>query len=142
MFANPPLDEICAVLAGVRTIAVVGLSPNENRPSFRIARAMQSAGFDIVPVRPLVREVLGETAYASLAEVPVPIDLVNVFRASRHIAVLVDECIGLRLPRLWIQEGIVDNDAAQRARDAGIWTVMNRCLGRDYNGNCARRGGT
>jgi len=135
-FVNPDVDAICARLRKVKTVAVVGLSPNETRPSFRIARALQRTGMRIVPVRPMVEEVLGEAAYSKLSEVPFPVDLVDVFRAAEHLEAIVDECIALRVPALWIQDGIVDESAAARARDAGIWVVMDRCIWRDLNGIC------
>ena len=135
-FTNPDANAICAMLAGVRTIAVVGLSPRPNRPSHGIARAMQCAGFRIVPVRPLVDEVLGEKAFECLADVPDSVDLVNVFRAASHIDAIVDDCIRLGLPRLWIQEGIVNEAAAARALAHGISTVMDRCIWRDFNRLC------
>ena len=138
-FTNPDATEICAVLAQVRTIAVVGLSPRPNRPSHSISRAMQRAGFRIVPVRPLVDEVLGEKAFESLAAIPGPVDLVNVFRAASQMDGIVDDCIRLGLPRLWIQEGIVNEAAAARAVAHGIWTVMDRCIWRDFNGLCGGR---
>lgn len=136
MFANPSKDEICALLKGVKNIAVVGLSPNPRRPSYGVARAMLGFGFNIIPVRPLVTEVLGRPAYGSLAQVPGRIDLVNVFRAAEHIDAVVDECLALDLSALWIQEGIVNEPAACRAREAGIEVVMDRCIYRDYAGLC------
>jgi len=135
-FSNPPQEEICARLREVRSVAVVGLSPNENRPSFRIARALQRAGMRIVPVRPLVHEVLGEPAYARLADLPMRVDLVDVFRSAEHLDALVEECITLGIPALWIQDGIVNEAAAARAKAAGIWVVMDRCIWRDLNGPC------
>jgi uncharacterized protein len=136
MFTNPDVGEICTMLREVRTIAVVGLSPLPVRPSYRIARAMQGAGYRIVPVRPLVPRVLGETAYGSLADIPHPVDLVNVFRAARFVDGIVDDCLRLGIGRLWIQEGIVNEAAAARARAGGITVVMDRCIWRDYNGLC------
>ncbi|HCA26775.1 MAG TPA: CoA-binding protein [Betaproteobacteria bacterium] len=133
---NPAPAECCAWLARVKTIAVVGLSPKTDRPSHAVARAMQAFGFRIIPVRPGVAEVLGEKAYGRLADVPMPIDLVDVFRAAAHLDALVDECIALGLPALWIQEGIVNESAAQRARAAGITVVMDRCLYKDYRRYC------
>jgi predicted CoA-binding protein len=138
-FVNPSHDEICDQLAQVRTIAVIGLSPKETRPSFRIARAMQQAGFRIIPVRPLVGMVLGETAYSQLSQALGPVDLVNVFRAAAHVDAIVDDCIAQGIRRLWIQEGIVNEPAALRARAAGIWVVMDRCIWRDYAGLCLPR---
>lgn len=137
MFTNPDVGEICNLLREVRTIAVVGLSPLPVRPSYRIARAMQGAGYRIVPVRPLVPKVLGERAYGKLADIPDPIDLVNVFRAARFIDGIVDDCLELGIPRLWIQEGVVNESAAARARAGGIKVVMDRCIWRDYNNLCA-----
>ena len=137
MFANPSPEEICRMLREVRTIAVVGLSPKAARPSYRVARAMQGYGYRIIPVRPAVSEVLGEKAYARLEDVPEPIDLVDVFRASEHVAAIVDACVRLGVPRLWLQDGVVDEAAAQRALAAGIEVVMDRCVWRDYASLCA-----
>lgn len=131
-FTNPSGEEIRALLKRVKTIAVVGLSPKPNRPSYVVAKAMQGFGYRIIPVRPAVAEVLGEKAYAALADVARPIDLVDAFRAAEHIDELVDECIRLKIPALWIQEGIINESAAQRARDAGMFVVMDRCIYKDY----------
>lgn len=131
-FQNPSADEIRALLKQVKNIAVVGLSPKPNRPSHVVSRAMQGFGYRIIPVRPAVAEVLGEKAYATLADINEPIDLVDAFRAAEHIDELVDECIRLKIPALWIQEGIVNEPAAQRAREAGIVVVMDRCIYKDY----------
>lgn len=136
MFANPSLDAICSMLREVRTIAVVGLSPKTARPSHRIARALQGYGYRIIPVRPAVAEVLGERAYARLADLPGPVDLVNVFRAPQYVDGIVDDCLRLGVPRLWLQDGVVDEAAAGRARDAGMEVVMDRCIWRDF-GACA-----
>ena len=128
MFSNPDIGEICTLLREVRTIAVVGLSPLPMRPSYRIARALQGAGYRIVPVRPLVPKILGERAYSRLSDIPHPVDLVNVFRAARFVDGIVDDCLSLGMRRLWIQEGIVNEAAAQRAVAAGLDVVMNRCV--------------
>jgi len=132
LFQNPAPNEIKALFTRVKHIAVVGLSPKPNRPSYTVARAMQGFGYHIVPVRPAVQEVLGEQAYPSLSDVPGAIDLVDAFRAAEHLDALVDECIRLRLPALWIQEGIVNEAAAERARAAGMFVVMDRCIYKDY----------
>ena len=137
MFENPDREERCALIRGAKNIAVVGLSPNPTRPSYEVAAAMQQLGYNIIPVTPAVQQVLGATAYARLGDVDQSIDLVNVFRASKFIDAIVDECIALKLPALWIQEGIVNEAAAQRARDAGITVVMDRCIYRDYRQECA-----
>ena len=131
-FQNPSPEDIKALLARIKTIAVVGLSPQPKRPSYAVAKAMQGFGYRIIPVRPLLERVLGEPAYASLSDVPERIDLVDVFRAAEYLDELVDECIRLKLPALWIQEGIVNTAAAERARAAGMFVVMDRCLYKDY----------
>lgn len=131
-FANPDDAVLRALVQRVRTIAVVGLSPQPDRPSYRVARAMQGFGFRIVPVRPGVREVLQEQAYASLADIPFAVDLIDVFRAAEQVPAIVDACLALHSPALWIQEGIDAEAAAQRARDAGRTVVMGRCLYKDY----------
>ncbi len=137
MFENPDDDQLCAMLREAKTIAVVGLSPRAARPSHRIARAMQALGYRIIPVRPAVTEVLGERAYAKLTDVPEPIDLVNVFRAAEYVDEIVDACVQLGVKRLWLQDGIVNEPAARRARGHGIAVVMDRCILRDYMGLCA-----
>ena len=131
-FANPDDAALHALLDRARTIAVVGLSPQPARPSFRVAQAMQRYGYRIVPVRPLVDEVLGEKAYASLADIPFQVDLVDVFRAAEHLPAIVEQCLALHLPTIWIQEGIVHEDAAQRARAGGMTAVMDRCILKEY----------
>ncbi len=131
-FRNPDDDALRVLLKTVRTIAVVGLSPQPARPSYRVAQAMQHYGYRIVPVRPLVDEVLGEKAYASLADIPFRVDLVDVFRAAEHVPAIVGQCLALHLPAIWIQEGIVHEAAAQQARAGGMTVVMDRCLLKDY----------
>ena len=138
-FINPEPEEICRILRNSHTIAVVGLSPNPSRPSFRVAHAMQGYGFRIVPVRPLVREVLGEQAYPDLENLPFKVDMVDVFRSAEHVPAIVESCIALDIPRLWLQEGVVHEEAARRARAAGITVVMNRCMWRDYSQLCGQK---
>lgn len=140
-FTNPDLNEICRIMHTIRTIAVVGLSANQDRPSYRVASAMQGLGYRIIPVRPKVAEVLGETAYADLASVPHHIDLVNVFRAPEHVPGIVDACIALGIKYLWLQDGVINEEAAQRARAAGIKVVMDRCIWRDAGIPCGKRYG-
>jgi predicted CoA-binding protein len=131
-FANPGADEMRALLERVKTIAVVGLSPKPDRPSYGVAKALQRWGYRIVPVRPATAEVLGEKAYASLRDIPFPVDLVDVFRAAEHIPALVEECLAIGAPALWIQEDIVHQEAAEKARAAGLTVVMDRCIYKDY----------
>ncbi len=131
-FANPAPGAIRELLAGVKTIAVVGYSPRPARPSNNISRAMQRYGFRIIPVRPGLAEGLGEKAWPDLAAVPERIDLVNVFRAGQHIPAIVDECLRLGLKTIWMQEGAVNEDAAERAVAGGMQVVMDRCILHDY----------
>lgn len=131
-FHNPSLEQIKNLLQQIKHIAVVGLSPKTGRPSHQVAKAMQGYGYHIIPVRPAVAEVLGEKAYASLAEVPPPIDLVDVFRAPEHIAPVIDACIARGVKAVWLQDGVVNEAEARRAQDAGIMVIMDRCIYRDY----------
>jgi predicted CoA-binding protein len=131
-FENPSDDERRALLARVKTIAVVGLSPKPGRPSYVVARAMQGFGYRIVPVRPALREALGEPAYASLADIPFAVDLVNIFRAPEHVPELVEAAIAIQAPALWLQLDVVHEAAALRAREAGLAVVMDRCIYMDY----------
>ena len=131
MSANPTPDQIRSLLREVKTIAVVGLSPRAERPSYRVSRAMQGFGYRIVPVRPAVTEVLGEKTYARLSDIPFPVDLVDVFRNADEVGPIVDECIALGVKRLWLQDGVVNEEAAERARAAGITVVMDQ-IGRAH----------
>jgi predicted CoA-binding protein len=131
-FSNPDDATLRALLDRIQTIAVVGLSPRPARPSYRVAQAMQRYGFRIVPVRPLVDSVLGEKAYADLAEIPFKVDLVDVFRAAEHLPAIVEQCLALHLPSIWIQEGIVHEAAAHQAQTGGMTVVMDRCLLKEY----------
>jgi predicted CoA-binding protein len=97
-----------------------------------VAQALQHFGYRIVPVRPALEEVLGERAVPDLHALPGPVDLVDVFRAPEHVDEIVDACIELKIPALWLQDGVVNEAAALRARAAGIWVVMDRCIYRDY----------
>jgi predicted CoA-binding protein len=130
-FSNPAPEEISKLLNQVHSVAVVGLSPNPARPSFRVAQGLRDCGYRILPVRPMVAEVLGEKAFPdleSLSELP---DIVDVFRAMMHVPDIVESCIKIGVKNLWLQEGIIHEEAAQRARKAGINVVMNRCMWRD-----------
>lgn len=131
-FSNPAPADICRMLREVRTVAVLGLSPNSSRPSFRVAQALQGFGYRIIPVRPMVTEVLDETAYPDLESLPAIPDIVDVFRAPEHVPAIVDSCIKLGIRRLWLQDGVINEAEALRAQQAGIEVVMDRCMFRDY----------
>jgi predicted CoA-binding protein len=131
-FANPTPEQIRALLTQVRSVAVVGLSPQSARPSFNVARALQRFGYRIIPVRPMIDEVLGEKAYPDLESLPEVPDIVDVFRASEHVPAIVDSCIKLGIKNLWLQDGVIHEEAALRAQQAGITVVMDRCMYRDH----------
>ena len=137
MFTNPDQQARCALLKSIKTIAVVGLSPNAARPSYGVSRAMQEFGFRVIPVHPAAKEILGEKVYPSLKDIPHPVDLVDVFRSAEFIDGVVDECLALGLKAIWIQEGIVNEPAAARALAGGMTVVMDRCILRDYRTLCA-----
>lgn len=136
-FQNPSRAEIDKLLRAARTIAIVGLSSNQARPSYRVAWSLKLFGYRIIPVNPALDAVLGEPAAPNLEAALAAlkpgerIDIVDVFRRPEHVAAIVDDCIRLKLPALWLQEGVIDEAAAERARAAGIFTVMDRCLYRD-----------
>lgn len=137
MFTNPTAGQIAHLLHTARIIAVVGLSADPGRPSHSVARALQRFGYRIIPVTPAAESILGEPAVPELSGLPrvlsagERVDIVDVFRRPEYVAGIVAECIALKLPALWLQDGVVDEAAAGRARDAGIFTVMDRCLYRD-----------
>ncbi len=131
-FQNPSPEAIRELLGRIKTIAVVGLSDSPARPSHGVARALQGFGYRILPVNPNLDRVLGESAYPDLYALPGPVDLVDVFRAPQHVVGIVDACMDLKLPALWLQDGVVDQAAATRARAAGLTVVMDRCIYRDY----------
>lgn len=130
-FINPEPEEIRQLLHSVHSIAVVGLSPNPARPSFRVAQGLQGFGYRIIPVRPKVDEVLGEKAFPDLESLPELPDIVDVFRAPEFVPDIVESCIKLGIKNLWLQDGVIHEAAAQRAREAGINVVMDRCMWRD-----------
>ena len=121
------------ILADCRTIAVVGLSSNPDRPSHHVAEYMQAQGFRIIPVNPKGKSVLGETAYPSLTAIPVPVDLVDVFRKPEDIGPIVDEATKIGAKALWLQEGVVNEHEAQRAAQAGLLVVMDRCWLKEHS---------
>ena len=122
---------ISKILDECRTIAVVGLSSDPKRPSHGVASYMQRRGYRIIPVNPNETEVLGEKAYPALADVPGKIDLVDIFRRSDEAGTAVDEAIAIGAKAVWLQDGVIDEAAAQRALDAGLLVVMDRCWLRD-----------
>jgi len=120
------------ILKGSRTIAVVGLSGNPMRPSNGVSEYMQRAGYRIIPVNPNVAEVLGEKSYARLEDVPEPIDIVDVFRRPQFVPEIVESAIRVGAKSIWLQEGVVHEPAARRAREAGLEVVMDKCILKEH----------
>jgi predicted CoA-binding protein len=129
---NATSEEMAAILRGTKIIAVVGLSPKPDRPSHSVSAYMKDQGYTIIPVNPGQKEILGEKAYASLAEIPGPIDMVNIFREASAVPEIVDQAIAKKAKVIWMQEGIVHNAAAEKARGAGLKVVMNKCLYKEH----------
>lgn len=121
-------QQIDKILKEARTIAVVGLSDKPERASYRVSSYMQRQGFRIIPVNPTIQSSLGETAYPDLASVPEKIDLVDIFRRSEDVPPIVDQAIQLGARAVWMQEGIVNEEAAAKAAAAGLDVVMDRCI--------------
>ena len=121
-------DPITEILRRAKTIAVVGLSDNPLRPSHGVAAYLQTQGYRIIPVNPQIQTSLGEKAYPSLLDVPEKIDIVDIFRRPEFVEEVVDQAIQLKVPTVWMQEEIIHEKAAQKARQAGIFVVMDRCI--------------
>lgn len=126
--ANPPDEEIRRILQEYRRVAVVGLSDKPNRPSYGVAAYLQTAGYDITPVNPQITASLGVPALPSLADVPPPVEIVDVFRRSEDVPPVAEAAIAAGAKVLWLQLGIVNEEAAARARDAGLVVVQDRCI--------------
>jgi predicted CoA-binding protein len=120
------------ILRTSRTIAVVGLSNKRFRPSYGVAEYMKRAGYRIIPVNPGQREILGETCYPDLDSVPGPVDIVDIFRRSEYVPDVVEAAIRKGVKAIWMQEGVIHEEAARRAEAAGIAVVMDRCLLKDH----------
>jgi predicted CoA-binding protein len=130
--SNATPKEIADLLKSAKIIAVVGLSPKPERPSHGVSAYMQSQGYTIIPVNPGHAEILGEKAYKSLLDVPGPIDIVDVFRDPSAVPEIVDQAIQKKAKAVWLQEGIVHNVAAEKARKAGLTVIQNRCIYKEH----------
>lgn len=125
-------DPIYELLSRIKTIAVVGLSASPLRPSHGVSAYMQSQGYRIIPVNPRIAEALGENSYPSLLDVPEKIDLVDVFRRPEYVDEIVNQAIQLKIPAIWLQEDVVNERAAEKARKAGMFVVMDRCVLKEH----------
>jgi uncharacterized protein len=132
MATRPDSDPIADLLKRSRTIAVVGLSNSPLRPSHGVSAYMQTQGYRITPVNPNIHGALGEKSYPSLLEVPEKIDIVNVFRRPEYVEEIVDQAIQLKIPAIWMQEGVIHEKAAEKARRAGIFVVMDQCILKEH----------
>jgi predicted CoA-binding protein len=132
MSSLPNSDSILELLTRAKTIAVVGLSDSPLRPSYGVSAYMQAQGYKIIPVNPTISEALGEKSYASLLEVPEKIDIVNVFRRPEFVNEVVEQAIQLKLPAIWMQEEVINEAAAARARKAGIFVAMDLCILKEH----------
>jgi predicted CoA-binding protein len=129
---RPAGDPVSQILQNSRVIAVVGLSNRQHRPSYGVARYLQSAGYRIVPVNPGETEVLGEKAYARLEDIPEHVDIVDIFRRSEFVPDIVDAAIRIAASAVWMQEGVIHPEAAERARVAGLCVVMDKCILKEH----------
>ena len=125
-------DPVTDLLKRARNIAVVGLSSSPLRPSHGVAAYMQSQGYHIIPVNPTIEEALGEKSYASLLDVPDKIDIVNVFRRPEFVEEVVEQAIQLKVPAIWMQEEVINEKAAEKARKAGIFVIMDQCILKEH----------
>lgn len=129
---SAPNDPVTDILKTSRTIAVVGLSNRKFRPSYGVADYLKSVGYRIIPVNPLEKEVLGEKSYARLEDIPEKVDIVDVFRRSEFVPDIVDAAIRIHARAIWMQEGVIHHDAAERARRAGLFVQMNSCILKEH----------
>jgi predicted CoA-binding protein len=127
--AGDPANEI---LKNSHTIAVVGLSSRQHRPSYGVAEYLQSAGYRIIPVNPAESQVLGETAYPRLEDIPERVDIVDIFRRSEFVPAIVEAAIRIGARGVWMQEGVMHPEAAEHARRAGLFVIMNACILKEH----------
>lgn len=132
MASSPQIDPITELLSRAKTIAVVGLSRDPLRPSHGVSAYMQSQGYRVIPVNPQIESSLGEKAYLSLLDVREKIDIVNIFRRPQFVEEIVDQAIRLKIPAIWMQEGVIHEAAAEKARKTGIFVVMDRCILKEH----------
>lgn len=127
-------DRVLELLRKAKTIAVVGLSDDNSKPSYEVSSYLQSRGYKVVPINPKLSEVLGAPSYASLADAAKheQIDIVDVFRRPDAVPQIVDEALALKLPALWLQEGVIHEEAARKAREAGVLVVMDKCILKEH----------
>ena len=126
------MEDIARILKNHHTIAVVGLSPNPDRPSHEVASYLKDHGYEIIPVNPAAAEVLGKKCYPDLRAIPKPVEVVDIFRRSEFVGPIVEEAIAIKAKVVWMQDGVVNEEAATRARQAGLQVVMDACMKREH----------
>ncbi len=129
---NPPSDEIEGILERSKKIAVVGLSPKAERDSNRVAKYLMKNGYEIVPVNPGQKEILGQKCYKNLEEIPYPVDMADLFLNPTRVPAVVDQAINKGIGVIWMQLGVIHNEAAQKAREAGVTVVMDKCIKQEH----------
>ena len=129
---NPPSEAIEKILTTSNKIAVVGLSPKESRDSNRVARYLMQHGYEVIPVNPGQKKILGKTCYPSLKDIPFRVDMADLFLNPTRVPQVVDQAIEIRVPTIWMQLGVIHNEAADKARKAGIKVIMNMCIKREH----------
>jgi len=134
-------EEIVNILTGYKKVAIVGLSPNNERASFRVAKYLMGNGYDIHPVNPMHEKILGKTSYASLLDIPDDVEIVDIFRKASAVMEIVEQAIEKGAKVIWMQEGIVNNAAANKAREAGLKVVMDKCMLKEHTAMVRSRKG-
>lgn len=130
---NATNDEIVEVLKNYKTVAIVGLSTDSSKPSYRVAEYLKKQGYKIIPVNPSAKEILGEKCYPDLKSIPVKVEIVDIFRKPEAIPPIVDEAIKVGAKAIWMQLGLCHNEAAEKARKAGLTVIMNKCIKIDHS---------
>lgn len=125
--------DIKQIITSYHTVAVVGLSPDEGKPSYEVAAYLKRAGYRIIPVNPACQQVLGERCYASLAEIPDQVEIVDIFRRSEFVPEIVEQAIAKGAKAIWMQEGVVNQEAAARAEAAGLAVIMDHCMLKEHH---------
>lgn len=133
MFANPDDMQISSLLKNSTTIAVVGISGNPERDSYKVAEYLQKQGYKIIPINPAIKEVLGEKSYSSLSQVSMPVDIVDVFRRSEKVPEVIKEALRIKPKAIWLQLGVVNEEAAKQAIEEGLTVIMDRCIKIEHN---------
>ncbi len=120
------------ILKDYRSVAIVGVSPRPQRPSHRVASYLSRHGYHVIPVNPHAQQILGKTSYPDLSSIPEPVEVVDIFRSSEDVLPIVDEAIEIGAKAVWMQEGVINEEAAAKARDAGLLVVMDKCMRKEH----------